>query len=127
MLRGNLLSHFFSPTSNIMMSAIWTVFTGIDGGRKKFQIQLGLDIMNFAISKVWDGKSMRPGWMRQGLFVPFNCKCCYFYFNGHTTDITNKQGKQKVKVVSARTGLVSWTDSCTEVAVDIGRACDVCK
>ena len=114
------------PGPVIAMFAVWKVFTSKNGGRKKFQIKLGLDIMNYAISKAWDGKSDRPDWMRQGPFIPCDCKECYFCLNGHTTGISHTK-KAKVKVVSLRKGLVSWTEECTEVAVNIGRGSDFCR
>jgi hypothetical protein len=78
-----------APGSSIFMLAAWTVYTSKNSGRKKFQIQLGLDIMSYAISQAWDGKSDRPDWMRQGPFVPCNFKECYFCKNRHTTGIAH--------------------------------------
>ena len=49
-----------APESSILMLAAWTVYTSKNGGRKKFQIQVVLDIMHYAISQAWDGKSARP-------------------------------------------------------------------
>ena len=99
------------------MLAAWTVYTSKNGGRKKFQfqIQLGLDIMNYAISQAWDEKSDLPDWMCQWPFAL--CNCDYFCKNGRTAGIAHKKEKKKVKVVNTRTGLVSWTEACTDVAV----------
>ena len=64
---------------------------------KKFQIQLGLDTINYAISKAWDGKLERPDWMRQKDFVPCDCKRCYFCLNGFTTGIAHKKRNSEWK------------------------------
>ena len=51
----------------------------------------------------------------------YNCEVCYFCKNQHTTDIAHRKGKQKVKFVNTRTGLVSWTETCTDGAVDLNK------
>ena len=116
-----------APGSVLPMLVIWKIYTSKNGGRRKFQIQIGLDLMTYAISKVWDGKSERPDWMRQDSFVPCGCKKCYFCLNGHTTGIAHKAKKQKVKVVEVRTGLVTWTEQCTTKRVNLNRGCSYCR
>ena len=83
--------------------------------------------MAFAISKAWDGKGPRPSWMRQGAFVPCDCKTCYFCLNGHTTGIFHTAEKIKVKVVCAKSGLRQWTTKCLDVRVDLNKKCRYCK
>ena len=45
-------------------------------GRRKFQINLGIYLLNYAIDKEWDGESERPDWMRPSELIPCNCKAC---------------------------------------------------
>ena len=116
-----------APGSSLRMLANWTIVTSKNGGRKKFQIHFGLDMMNFARSKAWDGKSEQPNWMRQGSFVPCNCEECYFCLNGHTTSIQHRAKKQRVKMVDARTGNVVWTDECLEKRVDLKKGGSYCR
>ena len=105
----------------------WKCFLSKNGGRKKFQIRLGLDLMYYAISKAWDGKSERPDWMRQTPFVPCDCAMCYFCLNGHTTGIMHREKYTKVKVVYEKTGSIVRADECVTDAVDLGRGCAYCK
>ena len=45
-------------------------------GRRKFQINLGIYLLNYAIDKEWDGESERPDWMRPSELILCNCKAC---------------------------------------------------
>ena len=36
-----------------------------NGDRRKFQIDLGLALLNFAVRLEWDGSGPRPRWIRQ--------------------------------------------------------------
>ena len=62
-------------------------------GRKKFQIDLGLSLMELGIRMDWkkQGDSFeegdKPGWMRQTTYVPCNCKICFFCKEGKTIGI----------------------------------------
>ena len=77
---------------------MWKSFTSHNGGRKKFQIYLGMALLNHAISMDWDTEDSRPRWMRQTDFVPCNCEMCFFCLRGLTNGIEPKSGK-KLKVV----------------------------
>ena len=48
-------------------------------------------LLNYAISLDWDGKSARPGWMRQKDFLPCDCNKCYFCKNGHTSGACRRE------------------------------------
>jgi hypothetical protein len=83
-----------------------------NGGRRKFQIDLGLALLNFAIGLEWDGKGPRPSRMQQTDFVPCSCKKCYFCLHGLTGGVEHKRKKQKVTVEYA-CGSHMRTDKCT--------------
>ena len=105
----------------------WKKYASKNNGRHDFQVDLAIALMNYALAAEWDGAEERPSWMRQREFVPCDCKECYFCLNGHTTGISHQQKYTKVKVVSSRTGLATWTDKCTDVAVNLGRGGDYCR
>ena len=88
-VRFKVLAH----RSLILMLSAWTLFTSKNGCRKKFKIQLGIDIMNYVLLKAWDSKLDFPDWMRQGAFVTFKCKKCYFCLNGYAMDIIHFRKK----------------------------------
>jgi hypothetical protein len=83
-----------------------------NGGRRKFQIDLGLALLNFAIGLEWDGSGPKPRWMRQTDFVPCDCKKCYFCLHGLTGGIEHKRKKKKVMVQYA-CGTRLRTNNCT--------------
>lgn len=67
-----------------------------NGGRRKFQIDLGIALMNYGIELDWDGdkESQRPRWMRQSEFVPCDCEKCFFCLHGLTTGIAHPKNER---------------------------------
>ena len=59
--------------------------------------------------------------------MPCDCKECYFCLNVHTTGISHKVKKMKVKVVCAKSGLKQWTKECFDVRVDLGKNVSYCR
>lgn len=56
----------------------WEVYLK-KNGRKKFQIDLARDCMNYAIRHAWkDLNGPKPNWMRQTELIPCECKKCFF-------------------------------------------------
>jgi len=104
-----------------------SLFAKRNGGRRKFQIQLGLDILSYAISNAWDGRGERPDWMRQAPFVPCECNKCYFCLNGHTTGIGHQKKYQKIKVIHTKNKKVTRVDRCTNDWLPLGRASSYCR
>ena len=96
----------------------WKKYKMRKNGRHDFQIDLGLALISFAIKLEWTGVK-RPGWMRQGQFVPCDCKQCYFCVNGHTTGIAHVKSKEEISV-EYRCGKRAKTTECTEDRVDLG-------
>ena len=58
----------------------WRLYKDKNGGRRMFQIDLGIALMNYGISLDWDGdmNTQRPRWMRRAEFVPCDCEKCFF-------------------------------------------------
>ena len=97
----------------------WNKYRNKNYGRHDFQIDLGMALLNYAISISWDGVSKRPNWMRQGEFIPCDCGECFFCINGHTTGIAHKSRKKQKKEVFFANGEVLTTDKCTDVRVKL--------
>ena len=68
----------------------WNNYLNRNNGCHKFQIDIAISLINFAIALEWDGESKRPGWMRQSEFVPCDCGMCYFCLHVLTDGIGHK-------------------------------------
>ena len=85
----------------------WKKYKSKHGGRKMFQIDLGLSLINYGIENDWGiekEEKSKPIWIRQANFVPCECKKCFFCLNGLTVGINHKTniyetkgGKKKLK------------------------------
>jgi hypothetical protein len=99
------------------------------GGREEFQIDLGRDLMAFAIQLAWsDLNGSRPNWMRQNDFIPCGCKHCFFCRNGLTTGVGHRKRKQTVTTYygrdSKRTRKVT---GCVDKRVHLQRGIQQCR
>ena len=105
----------------------WKTYTKNGTGRADFQIDLGLDLMNFGISLDWVGQE-RPEYVRQRGWTPCDCKKCFFCLNGHTNGIMHagKQKRAKV-VVNYKCGKRMRTQQCVKDGVDLDKGCSYCK
>ena len=59
----------------------WKKYLSKQNGRKRFQIDLGLLLMEYGIRLDWKDVSTRknkPKWMRQTDLKPCNCLKCFF-------------------------------------------------
>ena len=67
-----------------------------NGGRCKFQIDLGIALLNYGTGLDWDGTKVAPNprWMRQSEFVPCDCEKCFFYLKGLTTSAAHKKNER---------------------------------
>ena len=71
----------------------WKVYTCKNMGRKKFQIDLGLSLIEKGIRIDWKTKDGvfeeldKPCWMRKQSYIACNCKACFFCKEGKTTGI----------------------------------------
>jgi hypothetical protein len=77
----------------------WKKYLDKHGGRKKFQIDLALQLMDHAIRLDWNGDisdhTGRPRWMRQTPFLPCSCQMCFFCKNGWTGGIYHSPQRKK--------------------------------
>jgi hypothetical protein len=65
-------------------------------GRRKFQIDLGRDLMSYAIRNSWtDMDGPKPNWMRQSHLYHCECNKCFFCLNSLTTGLDHKRQKRR--------------------------------
>ena len=86
-------------------------------GRRDFQIDLAISLLNIAVEWDWTGDE-RPQWMRQRSFLPCDCEQCYCCLKGHTTGVEHRGKKQKVLTVFAN-GARRRTNGCRDERVAI--------
>ena len=103
---------------------MWSKYKSKNDGRRKFQIDLALAVMEYGIKLDWkepyDDKD-RPKWMRQKAFVPCACKKCFFCKMNKTNGMEHKP-KSRVEAKRKRDEKV-----CTIDRVDLGRGCSYCR
>ncbi len=98
--------------------------------RLKFQIDLGIALLNHALANEWKDLDSDPSpeWTKKIDWVPCNCEQCFFCLNGLTNGMAHK--KQKV-----RTTFVQHDNTCsvqngyTDKHVDLmngGGYCEMC-
>jgi hypothetical protein len=71
----------------------WSQYRNVHDGRFKYQIDLSQQLIEYGIRMDWinvEDDSQRPEWVRQGNFIPCNCKTCFFCKTGKTTGIMHR-------------------------------------
>ena len=59
----------------------WKQYCTRNGGRRRFQIDLAIQLINYAIEKEWtnfEDDTNRPKWIRQGELIRCDCDKCFF-------------------------------------------------
>jgi hypothetical protein len=103
----------------------WDKYRSKHSGRHDFQIDFAMALLNYAISSDWDGKSKRPGWMRQKDFLQCDCKKCYFCINGLTSGACRKRDREYT--VEFKCGKRQRTKKCTTERVTIASSGSYCR
>jgi hypothetical protein len=97
-------------------------------GRRNFQIDLGREIITYAIRHAWtnlDGP--KSSWMRQSDLIPCACRKCFFCLNGLTSGITHKKRKSTVTTFVQHDNTRRKTVDCTDVRVDLQKGTSHCR
>ena len=71
----------------------WIKHASKENGRKRFQVDLGMLMMEFGIRYDWNDVSnpnLKPKWMRQKSFLPCVCGICFFCKEGYTNGMCHK-------------------------------------
>ena len=97
----------------------WKKYLNKNEGRRDFQIDLAIEIMNYGLSLDWDGGDDRPSYMRKDIFVPCNCKKCFFCQCGATGVVSGvpREGVKRKAVFHFQCGARKVSKRCTEERV----------
>jgi hypothetical protein len=96
-------------------------------GGFKCQVDLGIEILNYAIRKEWtDLNEPPPQWMRQTGWLPCECGRCFCCLNGLTNWIGHRK-KWTRTIFIQHDNTRTMTDNCTTKRVDLDRGCEHCK
>jgi hypothetical protein len=97
-------------------------------GRFKFQIDLGIPLLNHALTNKWKNfeGDPPPDWTRKIDWIPCNCEKCFFCLNGLTNGIAHKKCKVATTFVQHDN---TWTvlNGCTDKCVDLKKGGGYCK
>ena len=107
----------------------WRRYLKSRNGRREFQIDLAIDLINYAIALDWDGGDKRPSYIRSDSFIPCDCKKCIFCVDGHTGIIRGVDTKKPKSVFHYQCGGRLVSEGCTtqRVNLDIGNQyCRMC-
>ena len=107
----------------------WQRYVGRKGGRRDFQIDLAIAVIDYGIQQDWKNKeAAKPSWMRQTQVKPCEFKKCFFCRNNETTGIyhdkssiimtspqSGKKKKKNIKCTNVRVLLPSiYTSYCRQ-------------
>ena len=59
----------------------WKTYLSKNEGRRDFQIDLAISLMNYGLALDWDGGATRPDYVRDNI-VPCDCNVCFFCEHG---------------------------------------------
>ena len=79
---------------------VWKRYKSKNDGRRVFQIDLALAVMEYGIKLDWDELFLdknRPAWMRKKSFVPCACQKCFFCKVKNTTGMEHTPKSRKEK------------------------------
>ena len=88
-------------------------------GRRDFQIDLAIGLMNHGLGLDWDGDEGvdQPTYMRRDKFVPCNCKVCFFCLQGVTGVVKGVDTKKRKAVFHYQCRGRKVTEGCTKERV----------
>ena len=94
---------------------------------RKFQIDLGISLLNKGISMDWVGEKM-PEYVQVTEFIPCDCKKCYFYLHGYTSGIAHADKKRAAPtVVQYKCGTTLKTKKCSTERVNLEKGSCYCR
>ncbi len=115
----------FIAKSNVNHFEEWKKYATKNGGRHKFQVDLGIVLVNHAIKAEWtDLDKPRPKWMRQAQLLPCECNKCFFCVNKLTNGIHHKES---LKVIVYHSKGKYKTNKCTEERIALWSSGSYCR
>ena len=104
----------------------WKKYASKNEGRRKFQIDLAILLLNHAIELDMKEKpGEQPKWMRQAAPLPCGCKKCYFCLKGTTTGIAHPS-KRKAELITANNVRIK-TAKCVNGRVSLFKHVGYCR
>ena len=103
---------------------LWKRYKSKNDGRRIFQIDLALAVMEYGIKLDWEATFLdenRPAWMRKKSFVPCACETCFFCKIKKTNGMEHKPRSRKEKKRKHDDMI------CTTERVDIGKGSSYCR
>ena len=141
-LTGGIFAHLFWLVDRVIHSACvnaihlhkegvrpgWAKRANRHQGRKRFQIDAGLALMECRTRLDWEDvsdESTKPEWMRQADHMPCNCGVCFFCKEGETSGIDHECQKTRTE---KKWSVKKSKEECTTDRVSMGNSdkCDVC-
>ena len=97
-------------------------------GRKRFQIDMARELMNYAISKSWTNlNGPAPDWMRRATLLPCDCNKCFFCLHSLTTGIDHKRKRYTITTFIQHDRTRTKTVDCTDKQVNLLIGTSHCK
>ena len=107
-------------------SVWWKIYLN-KNGRKRLQIDMSRELMNYAISKSWTNlDSAKPDWTRRAAVIPCDCNKCLFCLHSLTTGIDHKRKRRTVTHFVQHDHTRTKTVDCTDRHVNLQRGSDCC-
>ena len=102
----------------------WNKYSNKNGGRRQYQIDLGIEIINFGIDLDWPdprNHKNKPRYINNRQLVPCDCKVCFFCVRNLTNGIHHKS-----VVIESPDGRMKYT-KCSGTRVFLCDKSKYCK
>ena len=105
----------------------WRRYLRSKNGRREFQIDLAISLINYAMTLDWEEGGERPKYVRQTPFIPCDCKLCFFCLGGHTGVVRGIYTKKRKSVFHYQCGGRLVSEGCTLELVLLNVGCQNCR
>lgn len=95
-------------------------------GQFKFQVYLGMALLNHSIQTEWNDMS-KPQWVHSQDWVPCECGVCFFCLSGLTNGITHKSKRKVVTTFIQHNNNQTKQKGCTNKQVNLKKQSPYCR